>query len=79
MKRISNNGSVSLIGESWGGVVALKMAQILEAQGTLVTVSLLNGDPKTVTSWSESFCSKDYFINKLNAILEFYSDKVNVI
>lgn len=75
MKRISDNGSVSLIGESWGGVVALKMAQMLEAQGTLVTVSLLNGDPKTVSGWAESFLSQDCYANRLNTVHD-HSEKV---
>lgn len=69
---------MSLIGEAWGGIVALKMAQILEAQGTMVTVSLLEGDPKTLTSWSEYFLSKDYLIKKLNAMYHSSSNEVNI-
>jgi len=76
MKNISKNDSVSLIGESWGGVVALKIAQILEAQGTLVTVSLLNGDPKSVIDWAKCFLSKDYFSNTLSNMHNYHSDEV---
>jgi len=70
---------VSLIGESWGGIVALKMAQILEAQGTLVTVSLLEGDPEFLTGWAESFLSNDNFINKLNTMYSSTASEVNTI
>lgn len=42
---------VSIIGESWGGVVALKIAQILESQGTMVVITLLDGDPDYVFKW----------------------------
>lgn len=77
MKSITKNGNVSLIGESWGGVVVLKMAQILEAQGTLVTVSLLNGDPKTVTSWAERLISNDCFAITLKEMNNNDSDEVN--
>lgn len=70
---------MSLIGESWGGIVALKMAQILEAQGTLVTVSLLEGDPEFLTGWAESFLSNDNFINRLNTMYSSFTNEVNII
>lgn len=70
---------MSLIGESWGGIVALKMAQLLEAQGLLVTVSLLEGDPKSLIDWAESFLSNDNFINRLNKKYSSFSNEVNTI
>jgi len=75
MKCISNIGSFSLIGESWGGVVALKIAQMLEAKGILVSVSLLNGDPKTVVSLAQCFISNDHLAWKLNTMVK--CDEVN--
>ncbi|XP_050438788.1 fatty acid synthase-like isoform X2 [Adelges cooleyi] len=57
LKRICNHSMVSLIGESWGGIIALKMAQILEAQGILVSVCLLEGDPDTVYGWANEIIS----------------------
>lgn len=69
---------MSLIGESWGGIVALKMAQMLETRGTLVTVSLLEGDPEILTKWAESFLSNDYFTKKLNTMHGSFSDEVNI-
>ncbi|XP_050438841.1 fatty acid synthase-like [Adelges cooleyi] len=68
LKEICNHSMVSLIGESWGGIIALKMAQILEAQGTLVSVCLLEGDPDTVYGWANEILSnplnKDILENK---------------
>jgi len=69
---------VSLIGESWGGIVALKMAQMLEAQGILVTVALLEGDPETLTEWAERYMSNDDFKNKLNTMFGSFSKRVNI-
>ncbi|XP_050423058.1 fatty acid synthase-like [Adelges cooleyi] len=57
LKIICNHSMISLIGESWGGIIALKMAQILEAQGTLVSVCLLEGDPDTVYGWANEIIS----------------------
>jgi len=71
-------GYVSIIGESWGGIVALKMAQILENQGTLVTVSLLEGDPEILTIWSKSFLSNHNLTNKLKTMYCSCSNKVNI-
>lgn len=53
------------------------MAQLLEAQGTLVTVSLLEGDPEFLTGWAESFLSNDNFINKLNTMYSSFNNEVN--
>ncbi|XP_050542024.1 fatty acid synthase-like isoform X2 [Daktulosphaira vitifoliae] len=51
LREISSHKMVSLIGESWGGVIALKIAQILESQGIMVAVTLLDGDPDYVFEW----------------------------
>lgn len=55
------------------------MAQILEAQGTLVTVSLLEGDPEFLTGWAESFLSNDIFINRLNTVYNSFTNEVTII
>lgn len=78
LKRISDCGYVSLIGESWGGIVALKMAQILEAQGTLVSVALLEGDPGSLAEWAEYYLTKVNIAHKLNVIYGSFSSEVNV-
>lgn len=70
---------MSLIGESWGGIIALKMAQILEAQGTLVSISLLEGDPEYLAGLAGSFLSNDNFTNKLNTIYSSFSNEVNFV
>lgn len=69
---------MSLIGESWGGIVALKMAQILEAQGTLVTVSLLEGDPEILTSWAKSFQYNNTFSSEFHTMFSSLSSEVNI-
>ncbi|CAH1725990.1 unnamed protein product [Aphis gossypii] len=68
LKKITNQKYVSIIGESWGGTVALKMAQILEAEGTLTTVTLLEGDPEMLAECAKQFLSNGYINKKLNAI-----------
>lgn len=66
-----------MIGESWGGTVALKMAQILEARGTMVTVALLEGDPDILTEWAGSFLADDRFENKANTTIGTFAKGVN--
>ncbi|XP_029343545.1 fatty acid synthase [Acyrthosiphon pisum] len=66
LKSISDHGYVSIIGECWGGIIALKIAQILEAQGILVTVTLLEFDSEYLTGWAERFRSNDNFDKRLN-------------
>ncbi|XP_025202615.1 fatty acid synthase-like [Melanaphis sacchari] len=64
LKQITEHRAVTLIGESWGGTVALVMAQILEAEGILVSLSLLNGVPSTLLSWiSKNLTLNDNNIN----------------
>ncbi|XP_025423656.1 fatty acid synthase-like [Sipha flava] len=66
LRQITEHHAVTLIGESWGGSVALVMAQLLESQGILVSLSLLNGVPSTLIKWTN-----EHFIvnNNLNATL----------
>ncbi|XP_060836307.1 fatty acid synthase-like [Rhopalosiphum padi] len=52
LRQITEHRAVTLIGESWGGAVALVMAQILETEGILVSLSLLNGIPSTLLNWT---------------------------
>ncbi|VVC44020.1 Acyl transferase/acyl hydrolase/lysophospholipase,Acyl transferase,Malonyl-CoA [Cinara cedri] len=61
-----NIGSVDELSNSlvYGGIVALKMAQILENQGTLVTVTLLEGNPEELIDWAKTFLSNDNYLNK---------------
>uniref|UniRef100_A0A2H8TDM0 Fatty acid synthase n=1 Tax=Melanaphis sacchari TaxID=742174 RepID=A0A2H8TDM0_9HEMI len=66
LKSISDQSYVSIIGESFGGIIALQMAQILESQGILVTVTLLEVDPEFLIGWAKQFLSNDNFSNKLN-------------
>ncbi|VVC29220.1 Hypothetical protein CINCED_3A006213 [Cinara cedri] len=66
IKTITDKHYISLIGESWGGIVALKMAQILEDQDILVTVSLIEGEPESLIEWAGCFLSNNNFIDKLN-------------
>lgn len=55
------------------------MAQILEAQGILVTVALIEGDPEILTDWAEHFQSNDKIINKLKSINSSFSNEVTKI
>jgi len=58
--QITEHRAVTLIGESWGGAVALAMAQALESQGVLVSLSLLNGVPGHVLEWiAENVAAND--------------------
>ncbi|XP_026822789.1 fatty acid synthase-like, partial [Rhopalosiphum maidis] len=75
LKKITNQKYVSIIGESWGGTVALKMAQILEAQGTLTTVTLLEGDPEMLAECAKQFLSNGYITKKLNTVYGSLSSK----
>lgn len=52
------------------------MAQILEARGLLVTLSLLEGDPESLYGWAENFLSNDNFINRLNKKYSLFSNEV---
>jgi len=59
--------------------VALKMAQILEAEGTLTTVTLLEGDPEMLAECAKQFVSNGYITKKLNTV--YYgslSSEVNI-
>lgn len=58
-------------------MIALKMAQILESQGILVTVTLLEADPEFLTGWAERFLLNDNFKNKLNKMYSSFSSEVN--
>ncbi|KAF0755952.1 fatty acid synthase-like isoform X1 [Aphis craccivora] len=77
LKSISNRSYVSIIGESFGGIIALKMAQILESQGILVTVALLEADPEFLSEWAERFLSNDNFANKLNKMYSSFSSEIS--
>ncbi|XP_022162608.1 fatty acid synthase-like [Myzus persicae] len=63
LRQITEHRAVTLIGESWGGAVALIMAQMLEAEGILVSLSLLNGIPSTLLSWTNKNLLLDHSIN----------------
>ncbi|XP_050542017.1 fatty acid synthase-like [Daktulosphaira vitifoliae] len=65
LKEISNSNTVSLVGESWGGIIVLKIAQILEAEGTLVFVSLLNGDLDSILKWARYIVTNSFIKAKL--------------
>lgn len=51
---ITKCGTVSLIGVSWGGVVAILMAQMLEAENIPVSLSLLEGTPYVIQEWTRN-------------------------
>lgn len=51
---ITKCGTISLIGVSWGGVVAILMAQMLEAENIPVSLSLLEGTPYVIQEWTRS-------------------------
>lgn len=66
LRKISECRAVTLIGESWGGCVALIMSQILETEGILVSLSLLNGVPSTLLQWATENLTSS---NNMNATL----------
>jgi len=55
------------------------MAQILEAEGTLTTVTLLEGDPEMLAECAKQFLSNGYINKKLNTIYGSLSSEVNII
>jgi len=54
------------------------MAQILEAEGTLTTVTLLEGDPEILAGCAKHFLSNGYITKKLNSIYSLLSSEVNI-
>lgn len=54
LKSITKCGNVSLIGISWGGPVCVLMAQLLEADNTAVSLTLLEGIPDVIQEWTKS-------------------------
>lgn len=54
------------------------MAQILEAEGTLATVTLLEGDPEILAECAKHFLSNGHITNKLNSIYGLLSNQVNI-
>lgn len=52
------------------------MAQILESQGILVTVTLLEVDPEFLIGWAERFLSNDNFANQLNKMYSSFFSEV---
>jgi len=53
------------------------MAQILESQGILVTLALLEADPEFLTEWAKRFLSNDGLANKLNKMYSSFFSEVN--
>lgn len=54
------------------------MAQILEAEGTLTTVTLLEGDPEMLAECAKQFLSNGYITKKLNTVYGSLSSEVNI-
>jgi len=52
------------------------MAQILEAEGTLTTVTLLEGDPEILAGCAKHFLSNGYITKKLNSVYGSLSSEV---
>jgi len=53
------------------------MAQILESQGILVTVTLLEVDLEFLTGWAKRFLSNDNFAERLNKMYSSFFSEVN--
>jgi len=54
------------------------MAQMLEVEGTLTTVTLLEGDPEILTKCAEHYLSNGYITKKLNSVYGSLSSEVNI-
>jgi len=54
LKAINRCSTVSLVGVSWGSVVCVLMAQLLEADNVAVSLTLLESAPGTVQEWAGS-------------------------
>lgn len=54
------------------------MAQILEAEGTLTTVTLLEGDPEILAECAKHFLSDGYITKKLTSVYGSLSSEVNI-
>jgi len=55
------------------------MAQILESQGILVTVTLLEVDLEFLTGWTKRFLSNDNFTERLNKMYSSFFNEVNTM
>lgn len=45
MKQIQSEGPFTIVGETWGGTVAVELAKIIEGFGDTVNLLLLDGCP----------------------------------
>jgi len=54
------------------------MAQILEAEGTLTTVTLLEGDPEILAECAKNVLSNDYITKKFTSKYGSLSSEVNI-
>lgn len=45
MKQIQSDGTFTIVGETWGGTVAVELAKIIEGFGETVNLILLDGSP----------------------------------
>ncbi|XP_075231646.1 fatty acid synthase-like [Lycorma delicatula] len=55
MKDFPNLEAFTLIGVGWGGLIALKIASILEAEHKLMSVILLDSEPYIIQRWASVF------------------------
>ncbi|PSN47310.1 hypothetical protein C0J52_04416 [Blattella germanica] len=52
MKEKQNSGRFNIIGVSWGGILAIEVARLLEAEGHTTNVILIDGAPDIILAFS---------------------------
>jgi thioesterase domain-containing protein len=48
LKQIQSEGPYTIVGESWGGTIAVELAKIIEGFGETVNLLLLDGCPSDI-------------------------------
>lgn len=62
---------------SWGGVMAIIMAQILEAENIAVSLTLIEGIPKVLHKWTKNLIHHGSINSKL--VLNYFQTSTMVI
>lgn len=69
LKQIQTDGPFTIVGESWGGSIAVELAKIMEGFGETVNLLLLDGCPSDIKKRAQLFENIDFeLLNKKNEL-----------
>lgn len=60
MKQIQEEGPFTIVGETWGGTIAVELAKIIEGFGDTVNLILLDGCPSDNKKRSQLLNTVDF-------------------